>query len=225
MRLSWVPNKGFEEEQKMVFRRLFHDTIRFFVGLVAFAAFIVFVVYGLNFNEAKSQVNFAASTSFRPKQCKAKADEGHKATLRNFFSESAIIQRTRNCTNYFGKIREFFPLESAAKIESEVIFDFPLAFAISIHEQVGIFEAFLASSFRISDSYCIHVDSKAESEVKEAVAGLVKCYKDRYKQSKRSKNGAIFTHPTPIVVHWGTFSVLEADLMCYREIVKRVRFI
>ncbi|XP_059096883.1 N-acetyllactosaminide beta-1,6-N-acetylglucosaminyl-transferase-like isoform X2 [Tigriopus californicus] len=85
---------------------------------------------------------------------------------------------------------------------------FPLAFAISAHFQVGILELFLATSFDPLDSYCIHVDAKADEKVTKAVDQMVKCY--QWKHPKAT----IFTVDDPISVFWGHFSVLEADLKC-----------
>lgn len=43
--------------------------------------------------------------------------------------------------------------------------------------QIGTLEQFLASTFRPSDSVCIHVDAKAEDLVWEAAKAVVNCYK------------------------------------------------
>ncbi|XP_059097770.1 beta-1,3-galactosyl-O-glycosyl-glycoprotein beta-1,6-N-acetylglucosaminyltransferase 4-like [Tigriopus californicus] len=85
---------------------------------------------------------------------------------------------------------------------------FPLAFAISAHFQVGILELFLATSFDPLDSYCIHVDAKADEKVTKAVDQMVKCYEWKHPKA------TIFTVDDPISVFWGHFSVLEADLKC-----------
>ncbi|TRY81092.1 hypothetical protein TCAL_13643 [Tigriopus californicus] len=85
---------------------------------------------------------------------------------------------------------------------------FPLAFAISAHFQVGILELFFATSFDPQDSYCIHLDAKADEKVTKAVNQMVKCY--QWKHPKAT----IITVDDPISVFWGHFSVLEADLKC-----------
>jgi hypothetical protein len=48
------------------------------------------------------------------------------------------------------------------KYESET----PLAFAILIHSQIGLFEALLALLFRPQNSYCIYVDQKTSDNFK-----------------------------------------------------------
>ena len=44
---------------------------------------------------------------------------------------------------------------------------FPLAFGILIHHQVGLFELFMASSFKPGDSVCVHVDKNAWPNTKK----------------------------------------------------------
>ena len=55
-------------------------------------------------------------------------------------------------------------MESKTRIENEDNLEYPLAFAISMHQHVGILEMFLMLMFRPMDSYCIHLDLKAEGK-------------------------------------------------------------
>jgi hypothetical protein len=64
------------------------------------------------------------------------------------------------------------------KYESET----PLAFAILIHSQIGLFEALLASLFRPQNSYCIYVDQKTSDNFKSKVDKLVDNYKQKFPQ-------------------------------------------
>lgn len=120
-----------------------------------------------------------------------------------FLSDSAIIQRSSNCSRYFQFMADVFP-----KTHQQTETNFPLAFAISTYSQIGILELFLISSFDPLDSYCIHVDAKATEQVKTAVDQMIKCYQWKYPEA------TIFVVDDPIPVFWGHFSVLEADLKC-----------
>ena len=62
------------------------------------------------------------------------------------------------------------------KYESET----PLAFAILIHSQIGLFEALLASLFRPQNSYCIYLDKKTSDDFKNGVEKLVSNYKNKF---------------------------------------------
>ena len=53
----------------------------------------------------------------------------------------------------------------------------PLAFAVLVHNQIGQFEALLASIFRPQNSYCIYLDKKTSDDFKEKVIKLVDNYK------------------------------------------------
>ena len=77
-----------------------------------------------------------------------------------FLSTQAIIDRTRNCHTYFLN----FP-QIGHKYDSLMEKEFPIAFAISLHKDVGILETFLMMSFRQTDSYCFHIDAKADGNM------------------------------------------------------------
>ena len=76
-------------------------------------------------------------------------------------------------------------------------------------------EVFLALTFNPKDIHCIHVDPKADTAVKSAIASIVSCYNLNFPDAK------IFTVKFPARVEWGHFSVIEADLKCMREIRQR----
>ena len=56
-----------------------------------------------------------------------------------------------------------------------------LAFSLLVHENVGIFETLLQLLFHPRHSFCVHVDSKAERIVHQAVQNIVKCFKVKFK--------------------------------------------
>ncbi len=93
--------------------------------------------------------------------CEKFDDASHRLS-KMALSESSIMNRTRNCDRYFHDLGLF--IDGAEREEN----DFPMAFAISVHSQIGILELFLAAFFHPKDSYCIHVDRKASRETKQA---------------------------------------------------------
>ena len=102
----------------------------------------------------------------------------------------------------------------------------PLAFSIMVHDQVGLFEAQLASIFKPHNSYCIFVDQKAEKKVHDLVSGIVKCYKQKYPQVSDWLNLFVKTHICLALqanifktakshrVYWAHISMLLGDLKC-----------
>lgn len=76
----------------------------------------------------------------------------------NFLHERSIAERTAHCPSYFRSVRP--DVSPATDAERE----FPLAFAFTVHEQIGITEMFLKLMYRPVDSYCFHVDKKARTE-------------------------------------------------------------
>ena len=93
--------------------------------------------------------------------------------------------------------------------------EFPLAFSHQVHKEFGIFEMFLMLMYRPHNFHCIHVDKKASAAVRRTVETIVNCY-----QSKFSTD-SIFIAEESIPVFWGHMSVLEADFICMRELLRK----
>lgn len=68
----------------------------------------------------------------------------HSEDVRSqLLSEESILERTQDCESYFRGLRTV-GFEAASEAEAE----FPLAFAFTVHKEIGIFEVFLATFFR-----------------------------------------------------------------------------
>ena len=148
----------------------------------------------------------------------------------NFLQDEAIVNRTLDCDSYF-EIISTHAFEEVTQEERE----FPIAFShtgrhrlfylfcvifprqivFSVHHEIGILEMFLASQFRPVDSHCIHVDPKASQEIKNTVNSLVQCYNQKFPET------TMFVARYPVPVFWCHGSVLEADLVCLRELDQR----
>lgn len=141
--------------------------------------------------------------------CTSKISQRRRSILQAFLAEESIIARSIDCDKYFEIVDIVNP-----KLTEEAQDFYPIAMSHSVHDQIGILEMFLALMFRPQDLHCIHVDLKASEEVMTAISGVVKCYKQKYPTSE------IFIPKYRVPVFWGYDSVLEADMICMRELLK-----
>ena len=110
----------------------------------------------------------------------------------DWFEEKKIIERTSNCETYFQSVPVFAMNQDIFAYEKETLdSSIRLAFSHMLHNQVAIYEAFLAMYFRPYNYYCIHIDRKADDIVRKAVEGLVKCYAEISAEMKVT-TGSIF---------------------------------
>lgn len=131
----------------------------------------------------------------------------------DYLSVTSVLERTENCAEY---IKVIHPEALAPTTEAER--DFPLAFAYTVHKDIGILEMFLALYLRPMDSHCIHVDAKASHEMHHAVERIVKCYSEQFPKAD------VFLPRKSIPVFWGYGgSIMEADMICYKELKNRGR--
>ena len=85
----------------------------------------------------------------------------------------------------------------------------PLAFSILLHSDINQFDFLLRNIYRSFNSYCIHVDSKASSDLYESIEKRVQCVTNIFLPERR------------LNVSWGTFSVLEAERLCQSVLLQR----
>ena len=87
--------------------------------------------------------------------------------------------------------------------------DFPLAFSIIMHENVEQMERLLRVIYRPQNVYCVHLDARASLSLHQALHGISGCFSN------------VIIPKRPIKVEWSEFSVLEAELICMRELWKQ----
>ena len=105
----------------------------------------------------------------------------------DWYKDIEIVRRTNDCEMYFRYMPLVFTNEHVNTFEQENVKpDVRLAFSHMLHNQVVIYETFLAMYFRPNNYYCVHVDKKADKVVRKAVEGLAKCY------SRKTTTGKIF---------------------------------
>ena len=91
--------------------------------------------------------------------------------------------------------------------------NFPLAYFISAYTDARNLELQLRTIFRPHNSYCYHVDGKADAMFILTVRNMVKCYKEKYPES------SIALSSRSVPVYWGHFSIVEAELICLEDLL------
>ncbi|CAL1543475.1 unnamed protein product [Lymnaea stagnalis] len=84
--------------------------------------------------------------------------------------------------------------------------DFPIAFSILTFKDAEMVERLLRAIYRPQNFYCIHVDRKAKDSFYFAMVRIAGCFEN------------VFLTFNRIDVIWGTFSVLEPELICMAEL-------
>lgn len=86
--------------------------------------------------------------------------------------------------------------------------DYPIAYSIVVYRDLHQFTRLLRSIYRQHNVYCIHVDLKSSQGLYSSIFNMASCLDNVYIPEVR------------IDVKWGSFSVLEADLICMRSLWK-----
>ena len=86
---------------------------------------------------------------------------------------------------------------------------YPLAFTILVHSNLQQFEFLLRTIYRSYNHYCVHVDSKSPLSFYQSIVYRSKCVKNIYVLQDR------------LNVSWGRFTVLEAEHLCQKELLKQ----
>jgi len=87
---------------------------------------------------------------------------------------------------------------------------FPIAFSILFHNYIESFINLISAIYRPQNYYCVHIDKKAH-----------KIYHRLIKQLSRVCFPNIIIPDTRISVFWGEWSVVEAEIVCMKELIKQ----
>ncbi|XP_041377220.1 beta-1,3-galactosyl-O-glycosyl-glycoprotein beta-1,6-N-acetylglucosaminyltransferase-like [Gigantopelta aegis] len=109
---------------------------------------------------------------------------------------------TKNCAAF---IRDRQYIMTISDAESAL----PIAFSILVYRDIEQMERLLRVIYRPSNFYCIHVDSKAATDFRDGVKGIADCFDN------------VFLSSRSVSVIWGTFTVLEPELICISDLLKR----
>lgn len=169
------------------------------------------------------KIEVSNNSKINPKlRCRA-YDELNCAQLFDSKTKSRIVDAAKNFTNPgFLDLNKFIEESQSGreycqtfKAERRYITepltkeeaDFSIAYSILVYKDVALFERLFQAIYRPQNYYCVHVDRSSSDEIYATVRSIVKCF-----------HNVFFPRDAIDVVH-STFSVLEADLLCMRELL------
>jgi hypothetical protein len=133
----------------------------------------------------------------------ARAAEFQSSYRKVPLSDEAYIDQAANCTQFVAD--RGYATRPANAEEA----DFPIAFSILLYRHVEQAERLLRAIYRPQNIYCLHVDQKALPSMHDAIDAIASCFEN------------VFVLKPSISVRWGKLSVLEPDLGCMRELLRR----
>ena len=120
-------------------------------------------------------------------------------------SESRYQDITRDCDRFLCENG----YRSHVSYQEEL--DFPIAFSILTYENVEQTERLLRLIYRPQNAYCIHVDAKSPPSMHAAMKAIADCFDP----------DTVFVASPPIRVIYATFSIVDAEMLCLRELTRR----
>ena len=116
-------------------------------------------------------------------------------------SNQWYIKATKDC-ELFKRSRGYITTSLTQEEE-----EFPIAYSMVVFKDIEMVERLLRSVYRPQNRYCIHVDSKSDPEFYSAVQSVAACFPDSVRMSSRR-----------VDVKWGTYTVLEPELICMQDL-------
>ena len=114
--------------------------------------------------------------------------------------DSYYITATEDCDVF---IRDQGYILKSMTLEEK---QFPIAYSILVYKDVNQVERLLRAIYRPQNYYCIHVDKKASENVSTSIRCIANCFNN------------VFVTSHLVEVKWGSFTVLEPELMCMKEL-------
>ncbi|CAI9739411.1 beta-1,3-galactosyl-O-glycosyl-glycoprotein beta-1,6-N-acetylglucosaminyltransferase-like [Octopus vulgaris] len=113
-----------------------------------------------------------------------------------------LLKLSKNCSRLITE-RGYFT--NSMTIEEE---SFPIAYGIFFHNQVTQMEQLLRAIYRPQNIYVIHLDQKAAISDYHVAKSIAECFPNVFLSSKR------------FAIKWGDFSLVEADLVVMRDLLR-----
>ncbi|TNN11050.1 beta-1,6-N-acetylglucosaminyltransferase 3 [Schistosoma japonicum] len=126
----------------------------------------------------------------------------------HFKSSHQHLLDFRKCQNF--KLFYGHPVESSMEERQ-----FPLAFSLSIHENIEQVSRLLRLIYRSHNLYCIHVDLKSPQAFYDEVMELATCF---------GSNVILVNRSESVNIHWGYYSILEAFLLCADKLMRNTDY-
>ncbi|CAG5130225.1 unnamed protein product, partial [Candidula unifasciata] len=114
--------------------------------------------------------------------------------------DSFYLNITTNCTD-FQKQRGYI-MSSLTNEEG----NFSIAYSVMVYKDAEMVERLLRAIYRPQNVYCIHVDYKSPLEFFRTISAIANCFPN------------VLIASTRVDVKWGTFTVLEPELICMEEL-------
>ncbi|PVD27135.1 hypothetical protein C0Q70_12287 [Pomacea canaliculata] len=114
--------------------------------------------------------------------------------------EKDITRLAKNCRNFvrvYGFIMNFLTEEER---------NFSIAYSILVFKDAHQVTQLLQAIYRPQNVYCIHVDQKADQSYRDTMAAIADCFHN------------VFLTSRSVDVRWGTFTVLEPELICMKDL-------
>lgn len=131
-----------------------------------------------------------------------KSREILKSNKGSALNTSNYYELTSNCSE-FVKRRGYMTMP-----ESEEEASFPIAYNILVYTDYQLAERLLRAIYAPQNFYCIHVDAKADEEVKRVLRRIAECLPN------------VFLPKRMIPVSWGHISIMQAEMICMEELLE-----
>ena len=118
-------------------------------------------------------------------------------------TDEVVTSWTRNCDYYTTRRR--YPTKPMSHEEKE----YPIAYVMLVHKDSAQVERLLRSIYHPQNIYCIHYDSKAPTDFRDAMRGLARCFENVFIASKLEN------------IQYRGFSRLQADINCMQDLVAK----
>lgn len=127
-----------------------------------------------------------------------KADAYHKKHKRQI--DSDFVKLASNCTHFRESQR--FIMHPVSDEERH----FPVAFSIIMYKDADMVAKLLRAIYRPQNYYCVHVDKKSPRHLHDNMAAIINCFSN------------VFIVSQTFDVRWGTYTTLEPELACMRDL-------
>jgi len=123
-------------------------------------------------------------------------------------ASAVYLERAQNCDCFRSDLGYFESPEDTTDEERR----FPIAFSVLTYENLEQTERLLRLIYRPHNIYCIHVDAESSAELHKGLEAIASCLDN------------VFIAKPPIAVKWGKVSIVHAELLCMRRLLKYKRW-
>nr|CAB3248564.1 beta-1,3-galactosyl-O-glycosyl-glycoprotein beta-1,6-N-acetylglucosaminyltransferase 3-like [Phallusia mammillata] len=117
--------------------------------------------------------------------------------------EEDVLKAAQNCS-LFKRSRKYIEIPLTPEEKA-----YPIAYVITIHKQVAMFERLLRAIYQPQNLYCIHVDKKSPATFLSAVEKISNCFEN------------VFVASNLTDVHYTHFSRVQADINCLQDLAAK----